>query len=174
MTTTQRDVISGVVFAAGSLALYLYASGFPVREGRPIAVSPGFYPRLLAVTLGALAVIQIITAVVAEARRRARATGDEETPAHLPPIWKDRRSLGLFLLTLAALVVYPFLMRLVGFPVTGFIFIGLLVYGLSAGHRSGRGLLVMLAVTLGLTVLTFMVFRLLLQILFPDALIGRL
>ena len=173
MTTTERDVISGVVFAAGSLGFYLYASSFPVREGRPIAVSPGFYPRLLAAILGGLAVIQIITAVVAEVRRRTLAAGDEETPAHLPPIWKDRRSLGLFLLTLAALMAYPFLMRLAGFSVTGFIFFGLLVYALSAGHRSGRGPIVILAVTLGLTVLTFVVFRLLLQIPFPDALIWR-
>ncbi len=169
MTTTQRDVVSGAIFGGGAVALYVHASGFPVRQGQPIAVSPGFYPRLLAVILAVLAVTQIATALIASARQRAAGSADGTVASQLPPWWKDRRAFALFSLTLAALVVYPFLMRLVGFSLTGVLFIGVLVYALSQQHRTGKGIIAIALVTIGLALLTYVVFRLFLQIPFPTA-----
>lgn len=168
MTTTRRDTITGAVFGIIGIGLFAYASTFPTREGQAAAVSPGFYPRLLGVLLVVLALIQIITAAVHERRERADS---DATPEDTLPLWKDKNAFILTLVTLGALIVYPFLMKLVGFAITGFLFLGTLIFVLSPPPRSGRRLVVILGITLGITVLTFVVFRLFLKIPFPSGVV---
>lgn len=162
MTASKRDIISGAVFGTGAIILYTYASGFPMREGQAAAVSPGFYPKLLAVLLAVLSIIQIVTSIIS--RRKEAET--------LPPIWKDKRSLRLFAITLGALIAYPFVMRLIGFAFTGFIFLGALIFALSEGSRKGKQLVMIGVITVGISVLTYLVFRVFLRIPFPTGLIG--
>lgn len=164
MTPYKRDIIAGGIFGAGAITLFLVASGYPVREGQALAVSPGFYPRLLAIILAVLSAIQIVTAII----NGSGENGDED----LPPIWKDRSSLLLFCTTLGALIAYPFLMRLIGFAPTGLLFLGTLITALSEGHRKGRELFVIGIITLAIGVLTFVVFRLFLKIPFPSGIFG--
>jgi hypothetical protein len=161
MTAPRRDIISGAVFGVGAIILFTYAAGFPVREGQSAAVGPGFYPKLLAVLLGVLSLIQIISSFIA----------DRKETENLPPIWKDRKSLKLLSITLAALIAYPFAMRLIGFAMTGFIFLGVLIFALSGGSRKGKQLVVIAAITVGISVLTYLVFRVFLRIPFPTGLI---
>ena len=163
MTPHRRDLITGGVFAAGALTLFLVASGYPVRESQALAVSPGFYPRLLALILAVLSGIQIISALVA---------GTRDAQEDLPPIWKDRRSFLLFCITLGALIAYPFLMRLIGFAPTGLMFLGALIYALSEGHRKGRELIIIAVITMAIGALTFVVFKLFLKIPFPSGIFG--
>jgi len=214
VTKTRRDIVSGAVFAVAGITLYRYAAAFPVREGQAPAISAGFYPKLLAFFLGVLAVIQIVTAVVAEVRfaRGASGTGAGAEPGAAPPaapdtatttdtatgaepattpaalqagtpearslhrmpaVWKDRNSLGLFLFTVIALVIYPFLLRILGFTVTGLLFLGSLIVALSAERRRGKDLVIIIAVTIGIGILTYFVFRRFLQIPFPAGIFGR-
>lgn len=178
MTTTRRDIVSGAVVGAAAITLYRYVSAFPVREGQAAAISAGFYPRLLAMFLGVLAVIQIATAVVTELRvSRASSPesdtdGSEAIPA-MRPIWKDRGSFVLFVFTVVALVVYPYLLRLLGFAITGFLFVGSLIFALSAERRKGKDALFIVAITLGIAILTFVIFRRFLEIPFPTGVFGR-
>ncbi len=169
MTIQRRDMISGAVFGAGAVALFVYASGFPVREGHAAAVSPGFYPRILAALLVVLSVIQISGAVLAEIRNR-RAAGANAGEA-LPPVWKDKNAFTLFCITLGALIVYPFVMRLTGFTITGFLFLGTVILALSGGYRKGRQLAFIAGITAGITLLTYLVFRLFLKVPFPAGII---
>lgn len=76
-------------------------------------LSAGFYPRLLALFLGVLAVLLIMTSVA------KKAASTEETP----PVWQSKKSFRLFLLILGALIAYPFVMTFSGFALTGFLFI---------------------------------------------------
>lgn len=199
------------------MTLYWYVSTFPVREGQAPAISAGFYPKLLALFLGVLAAIQIVTAIVAELRvarasaEAAPGTDPRETPdtaadagtasetgpsagavlptgtepalpvdavdappsGRMPAIWKDRKSFGLFLFTVVALVIYPFVLRILGFTITGFLFLGSLIFALSAERRRGKDLILIAIVTVGVGVLTYFVFRRFLQIPFPTGVFGR-
>ncbi len=169
MTIQKRDMIASVVLGSGSLALFLYASGFPVREGQPLAVSPGFYPKMLAVLLGILSVLQIVNAIIGN--YKLQNSRDSEGEKDLPPIWKDRHAFNLFSITLGALIAYPLLMQLIGFAFTGFIFLGTLIFALSKDSRKGRQLIFIGIITIGISVLTYLVFRVFLRIPFPTGLI---
>ncbi len=180
MTTFRRDIISSVILGIGAVTLYTYVSTFPVRANQPAAVSAGFYPVILALALGVLAVVQLVTAIVKEKKARTPAAsnlvasdGPSTDPAEPPPspektrIWKDAASFKLFMLTVAALIVYPFMMRLVGFSITGLAFLGTLIFALSRDQRRGKNAWIIAAITLGIGVLTFVVFRHFLNIPFP-------
>jgi len=165
MTTSRRDIITGAVFGIGAIVLFAVTSGYPVREGQALAVSPGFYPNLLAALLALLSLLQISTAIFVEMKGRKNRVDREE---QLPPIWKDRNTFTLFCITLVSLVIYPLLTQFAGFAITGFIFLGVLIYTLSAGNRKGKALIFVGVVTLAITLLTFLVFRLFLKIPFPS------
>lgn len=193
MTTTRRDIVSGAVLGAAAITLYQYVSAFPVREGQSPAISAGFYPRLLAIFLGVLALIQIGTAIVTEIRfsrasspwtgSSAQAGGDSPAAAsatersgaipQMRPIWKDRGSFVLFMVTVVALVVYPYLLRILGFAITGFLFVGTLIFALSAERRKGKDAIFIIAITIGIAVLTYVIFRRFLEIPFPTGVFGR-
>lgn len=194
MTTTRRDIVSGTVLGGAALGLYLYVSTFPVREGQSPAISPGFYPQILALFLVALALIQIVTALAAVWKRRSvpgtaassqagEQTRDGEEAAtrsstaasanQMAPLWKDGRSLGLLLFTIAVLILYPYLMRILGFTITGLLFLGSLITALSAGHRRGRNGLLIVGITLAIGILTYVVFRRFLNIPFPTGVLFR-
>lgn len=151
--------MTGIVLLIGAIALNVYASTFPVREGVSPVLSAGFYPRLLGGILGVLAVLLIIMAVV-------RPPSSSQKTA---PIWKSSESFRLFWLTLGALLAYPFVMMLFGFALTGFLFILLLITGLS--EKGARRPTVIAAVSIGITLLTVLVFQVFLRIPFPTGLI---
>jgi hypothetical protein len=150
------NIVTGVVLLLGSILLNFYAGTFPVREGVSAVLSAGFYPRLLAFILGGLSILLIITSVVKKT----------EVSEERQPVWKSRESFRLFLLTLGALVVYPFMLTLFGLALTGFAFILLLVSSLS--EKGSRRPLVILLVSLGITVITVLVFQVFLRIPFPS------
>lgn len=150
------DIVTGAVLLVGSFFLNLYAGTFPVKEGVSPVLSAGFYPRLLAFILGGLAILLIITSVA-----KKTAAAEEQKP-----FWKSRESGLLFLLTCGALVLYPFMMTLLGFSLTGFLFILFLVSSLS--EKGARRPLVILLVSIGITVVTFLVFQVFLRIPFPS------
>ncbi len=153
------DITAGAVLLIGSISLYLYAGTFPVRKGVSPVLSAGFYPRLLAFILGGLSILLIITSVV---KKTAEA-------AEKKPFWQSKESFRLFVLTLGALVLYPFMLTFFGFAVTGFAFILLLVSSLS--EKESRRPLVIVSVSAGITVLTVLVFQVFLRIPFPTGII---
>jgi len=153
------DIAAGAVLLIGSIALYFYAGTFPVRKGVSPVLSAGFYPRLLAFILGGLSILLIITSVV---KKTAEA-------AEKKPFWQSKESFLLFVLTLGALVLYPFMLTFFGFAVTGFAFILLLVSSLS--EKETRRPLVIVSVSVGITVLTVLVFQVFLRIPFPSGII---
>ncbi len=186
MTTYRRDIISSVFFGTGAIILYAYVAQYPVREGQPAAVSAGFYPKILAFALGILAVVQLVTTVVKERRARAAvhaaasetaargesvAESDAGTAAQTAPaevkLWKDATAFKLLMLTFVSLVVYPFLMELVGFFISGIAFLGTLIFALSRDQRRGTQRWIIIAITLGIGILTYIVFRHFLNIPFP-------
>ena len=166
MRVNKRDLISGAFCALGASALYVHAHSFPTRSDQAAAIGPVFYPKLLALMLGVLAAVQMVGAVSGSAPDgEARDTGLQ--------VWKDRHAFFLFCLTLGLLVLYPFLIRLIGFAPSGFLFVGSLIYALSTDARRGRQLIPLALVTFAVTIVTYVVFRLVLNIPFPTGIIVR-
>lgn len=172
MTTVRRDIVSGTVLGAAALGLYIHVSAYPVREGQSAAISPGFYPQMLTLFVITLALIQIGTAV-REAWKRRSPDESAASEYQMRPLWKDGRSLTLLLITTVALVLYPFVMRIFGFTITGLLFLGTLITALSAGHRRGRNGLLIVGITLAIGLLTYVVFRRFLNIPFPQGVLFR-
>jgi hypothetical protein len=127
---------------------------------------------MLTLFLLTLAVIQISTAARTALKQRAQGESSASTP-QMPPLWKDRQSLTLLLLTTGALVLYPFVMRIFGFTITGLLFLGTLITALSAGHRRGRNGLLIVGITIAIGILTYVVFRRFLNIPFPQGMLFR-
>lgn len=153
------DIVTGAVLLVGSILLNFYAGTFPIREGVSPVLNAGFYPHLLAFILGGLSILLIIASVA----KKTRAAEEKK------PLWKSRKSFLLFLLTLGALVLYPFMLTLFGFAITGFAFILLLVSSLS--EKGTRQPVVILLVSIGITVITVLVFQVFLRIPFPSGII---
>ena len=173
MTTQRRDLIAGAVFAALAIGFYRYATLLPSRPDRPVALNPGFYPGLLGLLLGVLALVQIGQALARIRRERGSTAPADAAVAALPPVWKHRRALETFAITVGLLVLYPFVLRTIGFVPTGVVFLGLLFWRLSPGARSRVDVALLVGVTAGLTALTFVVFRLILRIPFPAGTLFR-
>jgi hypothetical protein len=127
---------------------------------------------MLTLFLLTLAVIQIGTAARTALKQRAQGESSASSP-RMPPLWKDRRSLTLLLITTGALVLYPFVMRILGFTITGLLFLGTLITALSAGHRRGRNGLLIVGITIAIGILTYVVFRRFLNIPFPQGMLFR-
>ncbi len=166
MKINKKDLVSGALLALGASALYIHAHRFPTRPDQAAAISPGFYPKLLALMLGVFSAAQMAGALsVTAANGEVRDTGAR--------VWKDRHAFFLFCVTLGLLVLYPFLIRLIGFAPSGFLFVGSLIYALSAEARRGRRLVLIAVVTFAITIVTYVVFRLVLRIPFPAGIIFR-
>lgn len=182
MTIAQRDIISGTVIAAGAAAFYLYADSMPVRQGQALAISPGFYPRLLALMMLVFSGIQIVTSLLTMRRERAAvaagaAHGDTAGVEAAPPaqtgaMWKDRRAVTLFSIVLGALIAYPIVINYIGFTLTSLLFVGGTTVALSTARGERREQLTMAAVTIGITLIVWLVFRLMLRIPFPQGVFG--
>jgi len=156
MTTKRTDIIAAVSLFAFSGLLIIGSGQMPTRKNSSMILSTGFYPRLLAILLAVLSVIMVLESI-----QKSRKQGDKQAT----PYWKDLHAFLYFLLVIGLLVLYPLGMRLVGFALTSFIFLSSLVWVLT--EKPKRKLWVILSVSLGITVIVYVVFKLILKIPFP-------
>lgn len=150
----KYNIISSIALIIFSIALYLYASTFPVREGRIAVLNPGFYPKLLAAVLGGLALILLISSLIQHAKTTKK-------------FWDgtSKNSLILLGITLGMLILYPIFLQYVGFTITTFMFILGLIFCLS--DREKYGIPVIFVVSFATTTVIYLVFKLFLKIPFP-------
>ena len=145
-----RDGIAGLVCLAGALVLLAAARGLP--QPALVPIGPGFYPRIV---LGITAVLSAAL-VVADVRRRGRTPG----PA------SSYRLVGI---GFAVFFGYVLLLPVLGYRVATFLFVAGLQAALEPPHGRRWGLV--LAVALGSTAVTYLVFETYLSVLLPR---GRL
>ena len=126
--------------------------------------------------MGLLAVIQIVSALIAVLRNRQAQKQSPGTAvlSETEPIWKDRKALILFLVTVVTLIAYPYVMQLVGFSVAGLLLLGVLIFALSGSGHTRREYLIMVIITIGIALVTVIVFRYFLRIPFPRGIIFQL
>jgi DMSO/TMAO reductase YedYZ heme-binding membrane subunit len=152
------DIASAVSLLAFSGLLFIGAGLMPTRRGSALVLNTGFYPQLLASILAVLSVLLLF-----EASRKP------DCNEKAGKFWESTNALLLFVLTIALLVAFPFVMKTLGFGTATFLFITVLVWLLSGKDRN-RPLLI-LPVSLGITVVVYVVFKVVLAIPFPSGIL---
>lgn len=158
MTRKHMDIASAISLLAFSGLLFIGAGLMPTRQGSALVLNTGFYPQLLAIILAVLSVLLLL-----EASRKP------DCNEKAGKFWESTNALILFVLTIALLLAFPVLMRTLGFGSATFLFITALVWLLSGKERN-RFLLI-LPVSLGITVVVYVVFKVVLAIPFPSGIL---
>jgi len=149
----RRDIVIGLGLLAVCGVMYRQAGFAPTPPFVPFG--PAFYPRVILVILGALALWLIVEAAV-EGGGATRTPAAQRTALVIP-----HRVLVGFTLFL----VYVVLLSVIGFLAATFLF----VLGMSwaMGPRSARELPKLAALALGTTVATYLVFERYLHVFLP-------
>lgn len=159
MTRKRTDIIAGVVLFALSGLLFIIAGYMPTRQGSVQALNTGFYPRMLAVIMAVLSVLLVLETV------RKQGQDGQKTA----PWWKTKSAFTMFLATLVLLVLYPFVMKLFGFATASFLFITTLIWLLTEKGQAKP--VKILGIAVAITVVVYIVFKLVLAIPFPMGLL---
>jgi hypothetical protein len=158
MTKKNMDILVGIIFFALAGFLYIVAGQMPTRDGGIAALNTGFYPRMLSILLGILSISMVVGAV------RKQGEGDKAQTW-----WATKSALIMFLVTFVLLVAYPFVMRYLGFATASFIFIACMTWMLSGNEN--RNLFFMFGITVVLTSVVYIIFKMVLAIPFPRGLL---
>lgn len=149
-----RDGISGLLVLAGCVALYVLTYRI---EGNPlVAIGPAFYPRLVFIVTGVLAVLLVIADVL-DRRKRSSAAAEAAGP---------RPNYGLVLATFTVFVIYVVLMPYIGFRIATFAFV-LVMRVLLDWPEKAKDWIGALALAAGTTLVTWFVFERYLAVLLP-------
>jgi hypothetical protein len=142
MPRTRRSILAGVTFIGFGVAFTLGATAYPL--GTTARMGPGFFPLLLGIALAVLGVVILIR------------PAEEDEPILVPPSWR-----GLAFL-IAALLVFGATIRGLGLIPTVFL-TALLAAFASRETRPP----VALALAVGLTAVSVVVFAIGLQVTVP-------
>jgi D-alanyl-lipoteichoic acid acyltransferase DltB (MBOAT superfamily) len=75
----------------------------------------------------------------------------------------------MFLITLVMLILYVFIMKILGFATASFVFITSLMWMLT--DKQGRKPVLILGVSMGITAIIYIIFKMILSIPFPQGLL---
>lgn len=160
MTKRKSDIIAGASLFAFSGLLYIGAGFMPTRSEGSRVLNTGFYPRMLAIILAFLSVLMVI-----EAMQKFKKEGDTEAEVY----WKNSTSFLYFATTLILLTLFPFIMKILGFALTSFLFIASMVWLLS--EKKNRHPLKIALVSVVIACIVYVVFKIILAIPFPTGIL---
>ena len=146
--TLGRDGVAGLVCLAGSLVLLGATRGLPTPALVPIG--PGFYPTILFALMAVLSAGLVVSDLWLGSRRQAAASVRYR----------------LVVMTFAIFTAYVFLLPVLGYRVATVIFVAAMQAVLDP-PRSARRWLVVVAVAVGTTLVTYAVFDNYLSVLLP-------
>ena len=149
----EVDIATGVIFVVVgvyilllSLRLEFYAGGVP---------GPGFFPSLLAIAFAVSGALLTVT--------RLRTSREEAGDFEIPSRSQARRSLGLWMLVLVAIL----LIEVIGFVVAMFLLVAAILLGIE--RRRGVGTIATIVLT---PLLAYLLFGQLLKVPLPTGLFG--
>ena len=151
-----RDGIAGLVGLAISLLLLPHALGLPRLPIVPIG--PGFYPALVLTFLAFTSALLVVQDWVAQ--RRAPTSPGPAAATGPPPAY------GLVAAAFAAVAAYVVLLPLFGFRIATALFVAAFQAVLEA-PRTLRQWAVLIAIALGTSALTYLVFEQYILVLLP-------
>jgi putative tricarboxylic transport membrane protein len=152
----RSDTLAGLIGLAVSLTLLVQSFSLPKLALTP--VGPGFYPRIVLVVMALVSGVLVVQGLVAGFRaRRQRATAREAQP---------RRAYGIVALAFAIVAAYVALLPLIGFRIATALFVGAFQFAVER-PRSARDWTKLLAVALGTSLMTHLVFERYILVLLP-------
>jgi hypothetical protein len=152
-----RDAVTGLVVLATSLFLFWATLG--LQRNPLVPVGPEFYPRLVLGAIAFLALLLVVSDVVA--RRRARPTTATAATTESTP----RPNYALVAIAFAIFAVYVIALPYLGFRVATFAF--LLAMPVAFERPRGARWIVVLVVAAAAMVLTYLAFNDYLHVLLP-------
>ena len=148
-----RDAITGLVVFATSLLLLLATLGL---ERHPLVpVGPEFYPRLVLGVTGFLALLLVLSDVIAHRRPSAAMA-----PA-------ARANYKLVVIAFAIFAIYVIALPYLGFRLATFVFLMAMPLALEPARTARRRWIVVFVVALVATVVIYLAFESYLQVLMP-------
>jgi len=145
-----RDAITGLVVFAASLFLFWATLGL---ERHPLVpVGPGYYPRLVLGATGVLALLLVVSDVIAHRRAGAPAA---------------RANYTLVAVAFAIFAIYAIALPYLGFRLATFAFLVAMPLALEPPRGARRRWMVVFVVALVVTVVTYLAFESYLQVLLP-------
>ena len=148
-----RDAITGLVVFATSLFLFLATLGL---ERHPLVpVGPEFYPQLVLGTTGFLALLLVVSGVIANRRLRA------------PIARTARANYTLVAAAFAIFAIYVIALPYLGFRLATFAFLVAMPLVLQPARGVRRRWIVVLTVALVATIVIYLAFDSYLQVLLP-------
>jgi putative tricarboxylic transport membrane protein len=151
-----RDAVTGLVVLATSLFLFWATLG--LKRHPLVPVGPEFYPQLVLGVTALLALLLVVSDVIAH--RRARTA----TP---PPVSTVRANYALVVIAFAIFAIYVIALPYLGFRVATFAFLVSMPLALQPPRGARRQWMVVLSVALVATVLIYLAFESYLQVLLP-------
>ena len=151
-----RDAVTGLVVLATSL--FLFWSTLGLKRHPLVPVGPEFYPQLVLGVTAVLALLLVVSDLIAH--RRARAA----TP---PPGSTIRANYALVVIAFAIFAIYVIALPYLGFRVATFVFLVSMPLALQPPRGVRRQWIVVLSVALVATVLIYLAFETYLQVLLP-------
>ena len=151
-----RDAITGLVIFATSLFLFWATLG--LKRHPLVPVGPEFYPRLVLGVTAFLALLLVVSDVIAH--RRARV-------ATAPAVSSARANYALVVVAFAIFAIYVIALPYLGFRVATFAFLVALPLAFEPPRGAGRRWIVVFSVALVATVLIYLAFESYLQVLLP-------
>jgi putative tricarboxylic transport membrane protein len=148
-----RDAITGLVVFATSLLLFWATLG--LQRHPLVPVGPEFYPQLVLGTTGFLALLLVVSGVVADRRLRA------------PIVPTARANYTLVAVAFAIFAIYVIALPYLGFRVATFAFLVAMPLALEPARRARRRWFVVCIVALVATVVIYLAFESYLQVLLP-------
>jgi hypothetical protein len=152
-----RDGIAGLVCLAISLVCLYFSFGLPQLPLVP--VGPGFYPRIVLVFMAVLSVIMIVQDAL---DRRAPVRAREQRP----PRRASRDGYRLVGLVFAVFGLYAAALPALGYRVATALFVAAMQAALDR-PRGARGWAVLVAIAVGTSAATYVVFDTYLTVLLP-------
>jgi putative tricarboxylic transport membrane protein len=152
----RSDTLAGLIGLAVSLTLLVQSFSLPQLALTP--VGPGFYPRIVLVLMALVSAILVVQGLVASYRAPARcATGREGRPA---------RAYGLVGSAFAIVAAYVALLPWLGFRIATALFVAAFQFAVER-PMSARDWTKLLAVALGTSLITHLVFESYILVLLP-------
>jgi putative tricarboxylic transport membrane protein len=152
-----RDAVTGLVVLATSLFLFWATLG--LQRHPLVPVGPEFYPRLVLGATAFLALLLVVSDVIAH--RRARVT----TATAVSPVTKANYA--LVVIAFAIFAIYVIALPYLGFRLATFAFLIALPLAFEPSRGARRRWIVVFIVALVATVLTYLIFNNYLHVLLP-------
>jgi putative tricarboxylic transport membrane protein len=151
-----RDAVTGLVVLATSLFLFWATLG--LQRHPLVPVGPEFYPQLVLGATAFLALLLVVSDVIAHRRARKAAT---------PAVPTTRPNYALVVVAFAIFAIYVIALPYLGFRLATFAFLVALPLAFERPRGAGRQWIVVFSVALVATVLIYLAFESYLQVLLP-------